>query len=117
MCQVSPIKIFNNITFECFLVMFFTELCNANACLPYHFFWHSENNSNVIRILKAFARQTKNALLSNQSLHEFELVVKLGEIFNINADHHIHCAVRHYWPQSIRLAEYVESEFGMFLKI
>lgn len=114
--RILPVKMLDDVAFKCFFVVFSTEFDNANARLPYHFFGHREHDSNVIRIFKAFARQTKDALLPHQCLHEFKFIVKFWEILNIDADHHVHGAIWHDWTQTVRFVEYLECKLGMFLQ-
>lgn len=103
--SILPIQMLDDdIVLGSFLEMLLAEFSDANACLPYHFFGHGENDPDVVWILEAFAWQTKDTLLSNQGLHEFKFVVKFWKIFDVNADHHVHRAVWHHRAQTICLA-------------
>lgn len=92
-----------------------TELGDAGASHRDHLLGHRQHDANVVGIVETAAGQTEDALLAHQRLHELHLVVDARKGVHIDADHHVHGAVRPNRSQAVDGVEQTEGDCGVFL--
>lgn len=63
---------------------------NPFACLYKEMFWNSQNDPDVVGVIKAFSRQTKHRLFLNQGLNNVQVGAKSRKKDGIDAYHHVH---------------------------